>query len=639
MKNIIPEKRARSKWLILVVDQVIVCWSLALSLFVVMQFNFSAVQRGYFFIYSITYLVVTCLVFMLLKIHTGIVRYANLDDVYRIFMATMISSISYWVLIQLVITPYLHHIWRGFDLAVVLNFFISSTLLILLRIYVKQGYLYLRRSEMKASEPILIYSKTRSAIIVKHALEQQGEHCFNVLGYINNDPDKVGKYLQQKKIYHSSDIPFLRNKYQLSKVIICGEDLDFKEKKMIMESCINEGIMLSHLPPPAQWVSGRLSLGQIKNLDINDLLRRDPIVLCKANISKELRNKRVLITGAAGSIGSEIVRQIVDYDPSQLILCDQAESPLHDLQLELADIFDESKTVIFLANVQDRSRTQQLFEKYRPEFVFHAAAYKHVPLMESNPTEAIMTNVLGTKNIADLSMHYGVERFIMISTDKAVNPTNVMGATKRLAEIYIQSLQFSRRQIRSNCSDTCFITTRFGNVLGSNGSVVPRFRSQIDAGGPITITHPDITRYFMTIPEAVELVLEAGSTGKGGEIFVFDMGDPIKIVDLANSMIKLAGLVPKIDIDIVYTGLRPGEKLYEELLSNEELTIPTHNQKIKIARVRLHDLKDVEDTIASLLDAKYSGDEIRMIQIIKNFIPEYKSNNSLFETLDDSVTI
>jgi FlaA1/EpsC-like NDP-sugar epimerase len=639
MKTILPEKRARSKWLILVIDQVIVCWSLALSLFVVMQFNFSAVQRGYFFIYSITYLVVTCLVFMLLKIHTGIIRYANLDDVYRIFMATMISSISYWVLIRLVITPYLNEIWTSFDLAVILNFFISSSLLILLRIYVKQGYLYLQPSKDDKSEPILIYSKTRSAIIVKHALEQQGENSFNILGYIDNDPDKVGKYIHQKKIYRSSDIPFLKNKYQLAKVIICGEDLDFKEKKMIMESCIDEGIKLSILPPPAHWVCGKLSLGQMKNLDINDLLRRDPIVLCKSNISKEIRNKRVLVTGAAGSIGSEIVRQLVDYEPALIILCDQAESPLHDLQLELADKFPESKTAIFMASVQDISRTQQLFEKYMPEFVFHAAAYKHVPLMENNPTEAIMTNVFGTKNIAELSKRYGTEKFIMISTDKAVNPTNVMGATKRLAEIYIQALQFSERQTHSGSQGTCFITTRFGNVLGSNGSVVPRFKAQIDAGGPVTVTHPDITRYFMTIPEAVELVLEAGSIGKGGEIFVFDMGEPVKIVDLAISMIKLAGLVPNVDIEVVYTGLRPGEKLYEELLSDEELTIPTHNAKIKIAKVRLHNLREIDNTFDSLLEAKYTGDEIRMIQIIKNIIPEYKSNNSLFETLDDPVTI
>ena len=639
MKEFLPEKRARSKWLILVIDQVIVCWSLALSLFVVMQFNFSAVQRGYFFIYSITYLMVTCLVFMALKIHTGILRYANLDDVYRIFMATMVSSISYWILIRLVITPYLHEIWTSFDLAVVLNFFISSSLLILLRIYVKQGYLYLLPTTDHKSESILIYSKTRSAIIVKHALEQQGENSFHILGYIDNDPDKVGKYIHQKKIYRSSDIPFLKNKYQLAKVIICGEDLNFKEKKMIMECCIEEGIKLSILPPPAHWVCGKLSLGQMKNLDINDLLRRDPIVLCKSNISKEIRNKRVLVTGAAGSIGSEIVRQLIDYEPSLIILCDQAESPLHDLQLELADKFPESKTVVFMASVQDLSRTQQLFERYMPEFVFHAAAYKHVPLMENNPTEAIMTNVFGTKNIAELSKRYGTEKFIMISTDKAVNPTNVMGATKRLAEIYIQALQFSRQQRHSGSQDTCFITTRFGNVLGSNGSVVPRFKAQIDAGGPVTVTHPDITRYFMTIPEAVELVLEAGSIGKGGEIFVFDMGEPVKIVDLAISMIKLAGLIPKVDIEVIYTGLRPGEKLYEELLSDEELTIPTHNTKIKIAKVRLHNLSDIENTCDSLLEAKHSGNEIRMIQIIKNLIPEYKSNNSLFETLDDPVTI
>ncbi len=632
------EGRTRSRWLIFLIDQVIVCWSLSLSLFVVMQFNFSIVQRGYFFIYLFSYLLITSSVFLAMRIHTGIVRYANLDDVYRIFMATLISGICYWLFIELIVTPYLKKGWTGFNLALIFNFFISSSLLIMLRVYVRQGYNHLHIPSEHKVETVLIYSRTGSAIILKQALEAQRENNFNILGYINNDPDKVGKYIQQKKIYHSSSISYLKKKFKLEKVLICGDDLDYGERKSILDKCMSEDIKVSLLPPPSQWACGRLSNSQIKELNINDLLQREPIVLNKEKILSEITGKRVLVTGAAGSIGSEIVRQLIGYSPELIILCDQAESPLHELQLELTDRYPDCRVVIFMANIQDRLRTYQLFDLYRPELVFHAAAYKHVPLMENNPTEAIMTNVFGTKNIASLSKRFEVEKFVMISTDKAVNPTNVMGATKRLAEIYIQTLQNNKNE-NFNHTGTRFITTRFGNVLGSNGSVVPRFRAQIDAGGPVTVTHPEITRYFMTIPEAVELVMEAASMGKGGEIFVFDMGEAIKIVDLAINMIKLAGLAPQKDIDIVFTGLRPGEKLYEELLNNEEATMATHHRKIKIARVKHYLSGAVEELLDNLWKAKCSGNEIDMIGLIKKMIPEYRSNNSVFEKLDSPVAV
>lgn len=635
--NILTEGKTRSKWLIFLIDQVILCWSLALSLFVVMQFNFSVVLRGYFFIYCFGYLMITCFVFIAMRIHTGIVRYANLDDIYRIFIATLISGICFWVFVELVVTPYLKKQWTDFNLALIFNFFVSSSLLVLLRVYVKQGFSHLQISIDHKLESVVIYSKTGSAIILKQALEAQGAQNFHILGYINNDPDKVGKYIEQKKIYPSSSIGYLKRKFKLEKVLICGDDFDYKEKKDIVESCMDLDVKISLLPPPSQWVSGKLSYSQIKDLNINDLLQREPIVLSKENILAEITGKRVLVTGAAGSIGSEIVRQLIGYAPEAIILCDQAESPLHELQLELSDRYPLSKTVIFMANIQDSLRIYQLFDLHRPHIVFHAGAYKHVPLMESNPTEAIMTNVFGTKNIATCAKSFGVEKFIMISTDKAVNPTNVMGATKRLAEIYIQSLQDEKLNTLVH-QGTRFITTRFGNVLGSNGSVVPRFRAQIDSGGPITVTHPDITRYFMTIPEAVELVLEAASIGKGGEIFVFDMGEAVKILDLAVNMIKLAGLSPYQDIPIVFTGLRPGEKLYEELLNKEEETMPTHHEKIKVARVKLYTLCDVEQNLAKLWEAKCSGNELQMVSLIKKIIPEYRSNNSVFEKLDQPVT-
>lgn len=638
IRKIFKEKRARSKWLIFVIDQMIVCSSLALSLFVVMQFNFSEVQRGYFFIYSLSYLVVASCVFLSMRIHTGIVRYANLEDVYRIFWASLISGISYWILIEVIVVPYLKITWDRFNLAVILNFFISSSMLILLRIYVKKMYSYMHPVTEHTAEVILIYSCNESAIILKQALEGQKDNHYKILGYINNNTDKVGKYIQQKKIYHSSSLKFLKAKFNLEKVLICNDDFDDAAKKIILEECINEGIKVSLLPPPHQWVSGKLALNQIKDLNINDLLQREPIVLKKKDIIQEIMGKRVLVTGAAGSIGSEIVRQLIGCNPEFIILCDQAESPLHEFQLELLDKYPQAKAIVFMANVQDQQRMGQLFEQYHPQLVFHAAAYKHVPLMESNPAEAIMGNVFGTKNLAEISKHFEVEKFIMISTDKAVNPTNVMGATKRLAEIYIQSLQELDKKDLEKCG-TRFITTRFGNVLGSNGSVVPRFRAQIDLGGPITVTHPDITRYFMTIPEAVELVLEAVSMGNGGEIFVFDMGKAIKIVDLAINMIKLAGLIPLKDIDIVYTGLRPGEKLYEELLNKEETTMPTHHGKIKIAQVRSYALIEVEELLKKLWKAKCSGNEFDMVSLMKKIMPEYKSNNSVFEKLDRPIAV
>ncbi len=639
MKIAFKEKRARSKWLIFIIDQIIVYWSLALSLFVVMQFNFSEAQRGFFFIYSLSYLMVSATVFIAMRIHSGIVRYANLEDVYHIFWATLITGIAYWGVVELIVTPYLKAEWTRFNLAVVLNFFISSSLLVLLRIYVKKMYRYMSSlSENKEQEVILIYNCNESSIVLKQAIEAQTDINYKILGYVNDDPDKVSKYIQQKKIYHSNSLKYLKVKFQVEKLLICNDNFDHQAKTTVLEQCMKEGIKVSLLPPPNQWACGRLALSQIKDLNINDLLQREPIVLKKNNIIQEVTGKKILVTGAAGSIGSEIVRQLIGYQPAWIFLCDQAESPLHELQLELCDKYPNLNLTIFMANVQDKNRMTKLFEQYRPEIVFHAAAYKHVPLMESNPTEAIVSNIFGTKNLADLSKRFNVKKFIMVSTDKAVNPTNVMGATKRLAEIYIQSLDESQKA-NSNNTLTSFITTRFGNVLGSNGSVVPRFKAQIAVGGPITVTHPEITRYFMTIPEAVELVLEAGAMGKGGEVFVFDMGESIKIVDLAINMIKLAGLMPFKDIDIVFTGLRPGEKLYEELLTNEEKIIPTHHHKIKIAEVKSYPLTIVNELLQNLWEVKLNGDEFEMVSLIKEIVPEYKSNNSIFEKLDSSIVL
>jgi FlaA1/EpsC-like NDP-sugar epimerase len=381
-----------------------------------------------------------------------------------------------------------------------------------------------------------------------------------------------------------------------------------------------------NVPPVSNWINGELSFKQIKKVQIEELLERDAIQLDIDIIINQLNNKTILVTGAAGSIGSEIVRQVIKFNPKKIILLDQAESPLYEMEMELHDKYKQQQYEIVMGDIRNKDRMENVFKTFAPSIVFHAAAYKHVPMMENNPSESIFTNVLGSKNLADLSVQYKVEKFVMVSTDKAVNPTNVMGASKRIAEIYTQSLNKN--------STTKFITTRFGNVLGSNGSVIPRFRQQIETGGPITITHPDITRFFMTIPEACQLVLEAGAMGKGGEIFIFDMGESVKIVDLAKKMIKLSGLILDKDISIIYTGLRPGEKLYEELLANEENTIPTHHKQILIAKVKEYDFETISSSINELINLFDQQNNKSIVKKMKELVPEFKSNNSIYEELD-----
>ncbi len=394
----------------------------------------------------------------------------------------------------------------------------------------------------------------------------------------------------------------------------------------MVDSCLNYNTKVLNVPPVTDWINGELSFKQIKKIQIEELLERDPISLNIDNIKNQLTNKTILVTGAAGSIGSEIVRQIIQFHPKKIILLDQAESPLYDMEMELKDEFDSFSYEIIIGDIRNVERMENVFKTFSPQLVFHAAAYKHVPMMENNPSESILTNVFGTKNCADLAVKYKVEKFVMISTDKAVNPTNVMGASKRIAEIYTQSL--------GKTVLTKFITTRFGNVLGSNGSVIPRFRQQIENGGPVTITHADITRFFMTIPEACQLVLEAGTSGNGGEIFIFDMGESVKILDLAKKMIKLSGLTLDKDIKIIYTGLRPGEKLYEELLANEENTLPTHHQQIMIAKVKEYDFEFINTKIQELIDCFDKQDNKLIVKQMKLLVPEFKSNNSIYEELD-----
>ena len=628
MKQFFLSKKSHSKWLILFIDQLIIVSTLLLA-FVLANgdqplklFN----TESYLFISF--YSLIAIGVFIALRINTGIIRYSNAEDMLRVFLAVfavnVIVAAVYSITTQLIALQLV-----GLEKILILNFFISSSLLIFLRVMVKSLYLSIKNLNEDKKENILIYGSDHHSLLIKRALDLDETSNIHVIGFIDEDVQHSDKYIEQKKVYSFYGLNAIRDRYQIKKVLLSESSLSEANTANLMEICGDAGIHLIKVPSSEKWLYGKLDSHQMKDLNIDDLLGRKPIQLDKKNIYKELKGKRVLITGAAGSIGSEIVRQALHYDPKMVILCDQAETPLHDLKLELEEHSKSKCVKIFIANIQNADRLQAMFEKYRPEIVFHAAAYKHVPMMEAHPSEAILTNVQGTKNLADICLDYEVEKFVMISTDKAVRPTNVMGASKRLAEIYIQSLNENGMNTK-----TRFITTRFGNVLGSSGSVIPRFKNQIDRRAPITVTHPDITRYFMTIPEAVELVLEAGAMGKGGEIFLFDMGEPIKIIDLALNMIKLAGLKPYIDIDIVYTGLRPGEKIYEELLLGEEKLIPTHHPKIKISQHIAYNYFDINQAINDLIVINRACNEYDIVKKMKEILPDYISNNSKYQELD-----
>lgn len=636
MKKYLIFSKVVPRWLIMLVDLSIVAWSFSTSYFIVERFQFVNILRGYFFIYTGLYSALAFIVMYAMRIHIGLIRYSNTRDMLRIFGSTFIVSLFYLVIMNVWLVRIIHVDLVTLNLVLLINFSVSSTLLILLRTAVKSVFFYLANSTATKKTTVLIYGSDDNAVLVKQALEASVDTNFSVVGFVDDGSKKIDKDIQQVRVYHIDKLGKLKEKHDVDKLIIMNHNLDEQAKKAALENCLTLGIQVLTVPPSDQWIYGKLNLQQIKDLKIEDLLQRKPIKIDNTRISEDLHGKRVLITGAAGSIGSEIVTQVLSYKPAMVILCDQAESPLHEMKLEVEEKFPSVPTTIFIADVRNQQRMHKLFADYRPEVVFHAAAYKHVPMMEENPSEAVLTNVLGTKHVADLSVAFGTEKFVMVSTDKAVNPSNVMGTTKRIAEIYIQALKDNPVNNRPGVRPTRFVTTRFGNVLGSNGSVIPRFRAQIQKGGPITVTHPEITRYFMTIPEAVQLVLEAGTMGAGGEIFIFDMGQPVKITDLALKMIKLAGLQPEKDIKIVYTGLRPGEKLYEELLNSGEHTMPTHHPKIKIAQVITYPYEAVAANIEELLELNKGQDDEAIVNKMKEIVPEFISKNSQFEYLDNN---
>ena len=646
MKKFLSFSRAVPRWVILLTDLVITGFSFTLSYFIVKQFEFSEILRGHFFVYTLLYCFTSLLVFYSMRIHTGMLRFSNIYDMLRISLAVLLTGALYPLAVVFIVNREYHINSLNIFSVLLTNFFISCTAHMMLRSAVRGFYYMVKHNAISLKENVLIYGADADAMLLKQAIESSITNKFVIAGFVETDPARANMTIQQKKVYHINELPLLKTKKKIDKLILLNEKLDSNDKKVVIEKCLQFGIKVLTVPPSDQWIYGKLSLKQIQELRIEDLLQREPIIINNEKISQELTGKRILITGAAGSIGSEIVRQVLSFDPEMVILCDAAESPLHEMQLEVEEKFPDADIKIFIGNIRDRNRMQIPFRDYRPHFVFHAAAYKHVPMMEKHPSEAILTNVMGTKIIADLSVLYHVHKFVMISTDKAVNPTNVMGTSKRIAEMYVQSLSNVADNIvdqtiigllngdsKNGNAKTKFITTRFGNVLGSNGSVIPRFRQQIQQGGPVTVTHPEITRYFMTIPEAVQLVMEAAIMGKGAEIFVFDMGKPVKIVDLALKMIRLAGLTPDEDIKIVYSGLRPGEKLYEELLNEKEKTLPTHHEKIKIAKIIPCSHKIVRE-IEDLISMSRLEDSYGIVKKMKELVPEFKSKNSQYEKLD-----
>lgn len=629
VKDILHHRRHIHPMVILFVDLFIVFFSFSLSYLIVQGFVFESVDLQQYIIYSIAFCVVALPVIFFGRLHTGLLRFSNTIDLFRVFAATFTFSIAFLIVVLLFGRGLIQGEYDVLMLTLFVNFFITASMLVAFRLFAKSVYIMLaRRMSNKEVHRVLIYGSDKDAVLVKQALESNRDINYVVEGFIDTDRGMLNSYLEQKKVYHIKDLARLKKQRNIDELLIVNEGLDARAKKVVIERCIRLGIKVLTVPPAKNWLMGKFDKNQIKKLRIEDLLQRKPIRIDQQKVKNDLNGKRVLITGAAGSIGSEIVRQVVSYEPDLLILCDHAESPLHEIQLEIEDLFPQARLEVVLADVSSYERMFKLFDICKPQVVYHAAAYKHVPMIENNPFEAISVNVGGTKKVADLSVNFGVEKFVMVSTDKAVNPTNVMGASKRLAEIYIQSLNDLPG------SSTRFITTRFGNVLGSNGSVIPRFRNQIEKGGPITVTHPEITRYFMTISEAVQLVLEAGTMGQGGEIFVFDMGKPVKIVDMARKMIQLAGLEENKDIRITYTGLRPGEKLYEELLASAELTLPTHHEKISIAKVRNYAYADASQSIDELLEINGKHDNSAVVLKMKQIVPEFLSKNSTYEQLD-----
>jgi len=624
-------RRVLSRSAILVLDLLMIVFS-CLSMYLVMYGfgGLTAEVRGDGTTLCMLLVLFNTITFISFRTFSGILRFSSFTDLLRITYALVFGyGLTY---LSVKVLQRHNSVFHITDITFIAIFFLNMFLMIFSRILVKEVYEAITGSGVKPIN-VFIYGTKEAGISVAKALKGNSEFNYRVLGFISDENHMVGKELMGSMIHANNENLFrILESKDVKTIIVSPQKMEEIKNSNMLANFVDHDISLLTTVPINEWNGTITSKEQLKDVQIEDLLPRDPIHINMMEIASNIEGKRVMVTGAAGSIGSEIVRQVAKFNPYSIILIDQAETPLHDMRLELREKWRELRAEIIVANVSNASRMERIFSRTRPQYIFHAAAYKHVPMMEVNVSEAVQTNVLGTKIVSDLAVKYNAKKFVMVSTDKAVNPSNVMGCSKRICEIYVQSLsKFIEGKEGKEEKSTQFITTRFGNVLGSNGSVLPLFREQIKHGGPVTVTHPEIIRYFMTIPEACQLVLEAGAMGKGGEIYIFDMGKPVRILDLAKRMIRLSGLK---NIKIEFTGLRHGEKLYEELLSQAEHTKPTYHEKIMIADVREYEYMEVSKKVDLLIRTSYDYDDMRTVKKMKEIVPEFRSINSPFEAVD-----
>ena len=640
LRKFLLRNRIAPKWAVFGLDMLIASFAIIYANYLRFNFDFSLIQTADIVDDLVIVTITNSVLFYIFKTYHGIIRFSGFQEAFRSVAAIFYS---FFIMLLLNITLGSLKLVQFTPISVLfIYFFIASFLLFGYRLLVK--HLYNISINHEDNTYVVIYGAGQNGSVLKKTIEQTSNNKFKIVAFIDGDENLVGKTIDTVKIFPFNQIKHVFSTWQVKTLFFAKQDFDLDEKNRIVDFCLENNVKVMNIPPMREWIQGHLNVNQLREVKIEELLGRKQISLKNEHVINHLRDKKVLITGAAGSIGSELARQIASVYPTSLIICDQTETGLYELEYELQQKFSLGSALkVYLGDVKDESSMNTLFKNYLPEVVFHAAAYKHVPMMENHPSEAIRNNVIGTKMLADLCEFYEVDKMVLISTDKAINPTNVMGASKRIAEIYCQSLQNRIElpvldngivQMTGSKKKTKFITTRFGNVLGSNGSVIPRFQEQISSGGPVTVTHPDIIRFFMTIPEACSLVLEAGTMGNGGEVFIFDMGEPIRILDLAKKMIRLAGLIPGKDIELRFTGLRPGEKLFEELLNKEEEVIPTHNKKILIAKVMEYDFERVSESINALIELARANNDEDVVKQMKRIVPEYISNNSIYESID-----
>lgn len=614
-------------WTVLLIDVLIIVVSSLLAYALRYDFRSLFSESSSIDVTIVCTVAVNLIFFRAFRTYSNVLRFSSFVDIMRIFVALTVSYAL--LLIASIVVKSFTNINVAPITVLFMSYIISFAMMACSRIVVKIFFEALNFDGSRSAN-VFIYGAKEAGVNIAKALRVSLRNHYRLRGFIADEPELINKVMMGVKVFPNDDtlIENLDDR-DVHTIIISPAKMEALKHSDMADRLLAHNIKLMTAPPLSEWNNQFLDRTQLKEIQIEDLLQRNPIEIDIHKVASHLEGKRVMITGAAGSIGSEIMRQVASFNPYKLILVDQAETPLHDIRLELQDRWRDIDAETIIADISNVTRMEEIFRRYKPQYIFHAAAYKHVPMMEDNVSESIQVNVYGTRTVADLAVKYGAEKFVMISTDKAVNPTNVMGCSKRICEIYVQSL--AKKLLAEGGHVTQFITTRFGNVLGSNGSVIPRFRDQIQRGGPVTVTHPEIIRYFMTIPEACRLVLEAGSMGNGGEIYIFDMGKPVRIVDLAKRMISLSG---RTDVKIEFTGLRHGEKLYEELLNVKELTKPTYHEKIMIAIVREYDYDEVNERIQKLIDVSYTYDQMKIVAAMKDIVPEFVSKNSCFEVLD-----